>query len=83
MPSIEALQEEYEKLTDTGGRTLVYNAAGGIRAVDRVSKEVWDVLPGPDLGQVVPSLDDSALYYVFTPPPEADIWLIELPDEPQ
>ena len=50
--------EGYEKLTDTGGaprwlsdsRTLVYNAAGGIRAVDRTSKEVWEVLPGPGLG---------------------------------
>ena len=83
--------EEYEKLTDTGGRprwlsdnrTLVYNAAGGIRAVDRESKAVWDVMPGPGLSWVVPSPDDSKLYYVAAPPPESDIWLIELPDEPQ
>ena len=82
---------EYEKLTETGNvprwlsdsRTLVYNAAGGIRAVDRVSKEVWEVLPGPGLGGVVPSPNDSTLYYVFGPPEESDIWLIELPDDPQ
>ena len=83
--------EEYEKLTDTGGgprwlsdnRTLVYNAAGGIRAVDRVSKQNWEVLPGPGLGGVVPSPNDNTLYYTFTPPIETEIWLIELPDDPQ
>ena len=82
---------EYEKLTDSGGnprwlsdsRTLAYDDAGGIRAVDRVSKEIWEVLPGPGLGYMVPSPDDRSLYYQFSPPPEADIWLIELPDEPQ
>ena len=83
--------EEYEKLTDTSGgprwlsdnRTLVYNAAGGIRAVDRVSKQVWEVLPGPGLGGVVPSPEDDTLYYNFFPPQESDIWLIELPDDLQ
>ena len=82
---------EYVRLTDTGGaprwlsdsRTLVYNDAGGISAVDRVSKEVWKVLPGPGVGIVVPSPNDDTLYYSFTPSTEVDIWLIELPDEPQ
>ena len=83
--------EEYEKLTNTGAqprwlsdsRTLVYNVAGGIRAVDRVTKNVWEVLPGPGVDWVVPSPDGNTLYYVFAPPPVSDIWLIELPDEPQ
>ena len=83
--------EEYKKLTDTGGgprwlsdnQTLVYNTPGGIRAVDRVSEVQWEVLPGPGSGGVVPSPDDNrTLYYSFSPPPESDIWLIELPDDP-
>ena len=81
----------YKKLTDTGSyprwlsdnRTLVYNAGGGIHAMDRVSKENWEVLQGPGVLGIVPSPDDSTLYYTFRPPPESDIWLIELPDDPQ
>ena len=83
---------KYEKLTDGGSvprwlsdsRTLIYNEAGSIRAVDRVSKEVWEVLPGPGVSSgIVPSPSDDTLYYSFTPPVEADIYLIELPDDPQ
>ena len=32
---------------------------------------------------VVPSPNDRTLYYGFAPRQESDIWLIELPDEPQ
>ncbi len=32
-------------------RTLVYNDAGGIRAVNRVSKEVWEVLSPTQQGE--------------------------------
>ena len=82
---------EYERLIVRGNnprwlsdsRTLVYNVARGIRAVDRVSKQVWRVFQEPGLSWVVPSPDDSTLYYTFSPPQESDIWLIELPDEPQ
>ena len=51
--------------------------------MDRVSKNNWEVLPGPGLGFVVASPDDSTLYYSFQPPQEVETWLIELPDEPQ
>ncbi len=57
---------------------------GGAYAVDQTSKQVKEVLWGP--GAVlypVPSPNDRTLYYVSVPPVEADIWLIELPDDPQ
>ena len=41
-------------------------------------------MPAPGRGfRVVPSPDDRTLYYTFSPRAESDIWLIELPDEPQ
>ena len=68
-------------------QTLLYHDDGGIHSVNRVSKEVRDVMSiGPGDGaifQPTTSPDDETLYYVSLPPVEADIWLIELPNEPQ
>ncbi len=87
---------QYEKLTDTGldpqwlndNRTLLYDEGPPwrIRTVDRVTKDVQEVLAQPpeDVFLPVPSPDNNrTLYYVLRPPVESDIWLIELPDDPQ
>ncbi len=84
---------QYERLTTGGwhprwvdeGRTLVYADRGTIYTVDRLTKEVREVLSldGGDLLLPAPSTDKRSLYYVFEPPTQSDIWLIELPDEPQ
>ena len=82
---------QYEKLTESGSyprwltdsRTLVYADRGTIYVVDRVSKEIQEVLStGPDSMSFLPapSPDNRTLYYVSRPPPEADVWLISLPD---
>ena len=70
----------------TDSRVLVYADRGTIYVVDRVSKEIQEVLSsGPDSMSFLPapSPDDRTLYYVSRPPPEADVWLISLPDESQ
>ena len=84
---------QYDRLT-TGGwhprwlddsRTLVYADLGTIYTVDRLTKEVREVLSpdGGDLLLPAPSTDKRTLYYVFEPPTESDIWMIELPARPQ
>ena len=91
MYSLESGQ--YDRLT-TGGwhprwlddsRTLVYADLGTIYTVDRLTKEVREVLSpdGGDLLLPAPSTDKRTLYYVFEPPTESDIWMIELPARPQ
>ena len=83
---------QYERLT-TGGvhprwiddsRALVYADRGTIYIVDRLTKEVREVLSldGGDLLLPAPSTDKRALYYVFEPPTESDIWMIELSEAP-
>ena len=91
--------DEYEKLTSTGrrprwlsdSRTLLYADRHGLRlrfhihSVDRLSREVREVLPAGD-GHVfnpVLSPDNRTLYYEYQAPRESDIWMIELPDDPQ
>ena len=81
---------QYERLTTGGGhprwvndsRTLVYADGGTIYTVDRLTKEVREVLSldGGDLRLPAPSTDGRSLYYVFEPPTESDIWMIELPN---
>ena len=84
---------QYEKLTDSGAnprwlsdsQILLYQAVPNLfrlRAVDRLSKEVWEVLSGEreNLSNPVVSGDDHTLYYVSTHQLESDIWLISLPD---
>ncbi len=84
---------QYEKLTDSGAnprwlsdsRVLLYQAVPNLfrlRAVDRASKEVWEVLSAEreNLSNPVVSGDDRTLYYVSTHQLEADVWLISLPD---
>ena len=85
--------EQYEKLSDMGSyprwlsdsRTLLYQAVPSLfrlRAVDRVTREVWEVLAREreNLSNPVVSADDRILYYVSTHEVESDIWLITLPD---
>ena len=83
--------EQYEKLTESGSyprwlsdsRTLVYADRGTIYVVDRASKETQEVLSsGPESMSFLPapSPDNRTLYYVSRPQPEADVWLISLPD---
>ena len=85
---------QYEKLTESGSyarwltdsRMLVYADRGSIYVVGRVSKEIQEVLSsGPDSMSFLPapSPDNRTLDYVSRPPPEADVWLTSLPDEPQ
>ena len=85
---------QYEKLTESGSyprwltdsRMLVYADRGTIYVVDRVSQEIQEVLSSaPDSMSFLPapSPDNRTLYYVSRPPPEADVWLISLPDESQ
>ncbi len=80
---------QYERLT-TGGwhprwvdesRTLVYADRGTIYTVDRLTKDLREVLSpdGGDLLLPAPSTDKRSLYYVIEPPTESDIWMIELP----
>ena len=84
---------QYEKLTDSGAnprwlsdsRVLLYQAVPNLfrlRAVDRASKEVWEVLSAEreNLSNPVVSGDDRTLYYVSTHQLESDVWLISLPD---
>ena len=82
---------QYEKLTDGGtyprwfsdSRTLVYAESGTLHTVDRVSKTVRTLLSPAAQGQLsgpAPSHDDRALYYISSPQPESDVWLITLPD---
>ena len=65
-------------------RALVYADRGTIYIVDRLTKEVREVLSldGGDLLLPAPSTDKRALYYVFEPPTESDIWMIELSEAP-
>ena len=85
--------ERYEKLTDAGSyprwlsdsRILLYQALPSLfrlRAVDRVSRQVWEVLSRDreNLSNPVVSGDDRTLYYVSTHQTESDVWLITLPD---
>ena len=83
--------EHYEKLTESGSyprwladsRTLVYADRGTIYVVDRASKEIQEVLSsGSDSMSFLPapSPDNRTLYYISRPRPEADVWLISLPD---
>ncbi len=84
---------QYERLTTGGvhprwvdaGRTLVYADRGTIYTVDRLTKETREVLSldSGDLRLPAPSTDKRTLYFVFEPPTEFDIWLIELTDAPQ
>ncbi len=77
---------EYERLAGTGShprwlgdsRTVVYARDGGISTLDRITKEIREVLPGPALP--MPSSDDRTIYYSHTPPTETDIWLITIPE---
>ena len=48
-----------------------------------VCLKIWEVLAERGVEVVVPSPNDRTLYYGFAPRQESDIWLIELPDEPQ
>ncbi len=83
--------EQYERLTRDGrgprwlsdSRPILFHRAGGggISAVDRVSGEVREVLP--EGRNPTPSPDDRFIYYQLGSPPESDIWLIELPYDPQ
>ena len=79
---------EYERLADTGShprwlgdsRTVVYARSGGISTLDRITKEIREVLPGPGPALPMPSSDDRTIYYRYTPPTETDIWLITIPE---
>ena len=69
---------QYVRLTTGGGhprwvddsRTLVYADRGRIYTVDRLTKEVREVLSldGGDLLLPAPSTDKRTLYYIFEPP---------------
>ena len=84
--------EHYERLTTGGGhprwfddsRTLVYADRGAVYTVDRLRKEVRNVLSLDDGDPLLPapSPDQRTLFYVFEPPIETDIWLIEVSEAP-
>ena len=51
--------------------------------MDRISKDVNEVLSSRGRSPVPSPVDNRTLYYEYWSPPESDIWLIELPVEPQ
>ena len=79
IPQMSVTQHDYY---DWREQQQSFEGLGGY-STGTVNLSGTEGLPGPGVGSIVPSPNDASLYYTFTPPPEADIWLIELPDDAQ